>query len=85
MASPASVSHAGVTDRDTPKGWRIDSDFWPFPASTATHADYDASYEGEEDGWVDNGLIATGKTRAEVLAEIDRIARDTLAQPGAPS
>lgn len=58
------------TSEAIPEGWTISSDLWPFPEFTATHADYDASYEGEEDGWADNGLIATGKTRAEVLAEI---------------
>lgn len=29
---------------------------------TSSHENYDASWEGEEDGWVSNGLIAEGRT-----------------------
>ena len=56
-----------------PKGWRIDSDFWPFPEFTATHEDYEADWKGEEDRWVGNGLIAYGMTREELLAAIAEI------------
>lgn len=42
------------------RGWTISYDPPPIPFRgadyTATHPDYDASWEGEEDGWVDNGL-----------------------------
>lgn len=40
--------------------WTISYDPPPIPIRTMdwhfAHRDYDASYEGEEDGWVDNGL-----------------------------
>ena len=57
------------------RGWRIDVDPKPIPIRdfdwTATHPDYDASWEGEEDGWVDNGLKVHAATYEELLAEID--------------
>lgn len=28
--------------KQPPKGWRIDSDYWPFPEFTATHEDREA-------------------------------------------
>ena len=67
-------AHAAAQRKaSAPKGWRIDSDFWPLPAFTATHEDYEADWKGEEDGWVGNGLIATGNTREELLEEIAAI------------
>lgn len=38
---------------------------------TATHENYDASYEGEEDGWVSNGLMCEGRTLEELADECD--------------
>ena len=35
------------------------------------HEDYEASYEGPEDGWVASHPIHTGNTLDEVRAEID--------------
>lgn len=33
---------------------------------TSTHEDYDCSWEGEEDGWVSNNLMAEGRTLDEL-------------------
>lgn len=38
---------------------------------TATHENYDASWEGEEDGWVDNGLKVEARTLEELSEEIE--------------
>lgn len=38
---------------------------------TCTHINYDASYEGEEDGWVDNGLMCEGRTLEDLAAECE--------------
>ena len=38
---------------------------------TATHENYDASWEGEEDGWVDNGLMCEGRTLDDLADEIE--------------
>lgn len=50
-----------------PEGWTIEPTYVGYSAS---HRDFDASYEGEEDGWVGNGLSAWGRTREECLAAI---------------
>lgn len=39
----------------------------------ATHDNYDASYEGPEDGWVDNGLRISARTLITLRQEIDAI------------
>lgn len=58
-----------VTD-DTYRGWTIiPPDYCPF--WTATGPNYDASYEGPEDGWVDNGEKVEARTRDALLVEID--------------
>jgi hypothetical protein len=44
---------------------------WDYGYFTATGPDYEASYEGEEDGWVSNGQRVTARTRDGVIAEID--------------
>jgi hypothetical protein len=38
-----------------------------------THRNYDASWEGEEDGYVDNGLKAEGRTLEELCEDIDNV------------
>lgn len=51
------------------RGWTIEQNWlgmWE-----ATGPDFDASYEGEEDGWVGNGQFFTGRTRDEVIADVD--------------
>lgn len=62
---------------DTYRGWTITYDPKPIPIRdydwTATHPDYDASWEGEEDGWVDNGLKAAAGSREELCELIDEL------------
>ena len=55
--------------------WRIERSEW-LPEWEATHRDYDASYEGPEDGgWVDNGLRTSAKTIPDLLDEIEELER----------
>lgn len=57
------------------RGWNISASYPPIPCRdfdwSATHPDYDASYEGEEDGWVSCGGQVNAATYEELLAEID--------------
>lgn len=53
---------------DQHRGWTIT---WDYGHYTATGPDYDASWEGEEDGWVDNGHRVSSRTREGVIEEID--------------
>lgn len=57
------------------RGWTVDFDMKPIPYRgadwTATHPDYDASYEGPEDGWVGSHPVLTAATEKELWAEID--------------
>ena len=59
----------------TYKGWSIDFDMKPIPYRgadwTATHPDYDASYEGPEDGWVGSHPVLTAATEKDLMVEID--------------
>jgi hypothetical protein len=57
--------------QDIYRGWKISRGGWPEPAWSATSPNYDASYEGPEDGWVDNGEKADATTREALLIEID--------------
>ena len=50
------------------RGWEIT---WDYGFYTATGPDYDASYEGEEDGWIDNGHRVSARTRDGLIEEID--------------
>lgn len=52
--------------------WRIERSEW-LPEWEATHRDYDASYEGGEDGWVSNGLHTSAKTIPDLLDEIEEL------------
>ncbi len=65
-----------MTDMWTHQGWSISFDLKPIPCRdfdwTATHPDYDASYEGEEDGWVATGGIEHAATYEELIAAIDQ-------------
>lgn len=54
---------------DTYRGWLIEQNWlgkWE-----ATGPNFDASYEGPEDGWVSNGEAVFADTRAELIEEID--------------
>lgn len=53
------------------RGWHVARGRWPEPAWIAVSPNYDASYEGPEDGWVDNGERADAPTRELLIAEID--------------
>jgi hypothetical protein len=53
---------------DAYRGWEIT---WDYGFFTATGPDYDASWEGEEDGWVDNGQRVTARTLEGLYTEID--------------
>lgn len=56
---------------ETYRGWNVHQGRWPEPAWRAFSPDYDASYEGEEDGWVSNGECADAATYDELTMEID--------------
>lgn len=53
---------------DQHRGWEIT---WDYGEYTATGPNYDASYEGPEDGWVDNGHRVSARTREALIEEID--------------
>lgn len=53
---------------DTYRGWSIR---WDYGYYSAFSPNYDASWEGEENGWVDNGERVQGRTRAECEQEVD--------------
>lgn len=53
----------------TYRGWTIHPCEWS--GWRAYGPNYDASYEGPEDGWVDNGEKAEAPTREALIAEID--------------
>jgi hypothetical protein len=60
--------------KHTYRRWSIGTNFineWE-----ATHPDYDASYEGPEDGWVANpNMRATARTLPELYEGIDECER----------
>lgn len=59
------------------RGWSVDYDPKPIPIRdfdwTATHPDYDASWEGDQEGWVDNSLKAAAGSYGELCEEIDAL------------
>jgi hypothetical protein len=50
------------------RGWAIS---WGYGRYTAISPNYDASWEGDEDGWVSNGQCVEARTLEGVHAEID--------------
>ncbi len=50
------------------RGWAISFDYGFY---TATGPDYEASYEGPEDGWVDNGQHIEARNLEDLRAEVD--------------
>lgn len=64
--------------------WRIEPGYAEWEA---THIDYDASWEGEEDGWVSNGLHTTAPTIEGLFEEILEleIARELPITPTPPA
>ncbi len=61
-------SHDTDDKLDTYRGWHIS---WEYGYYTAYHDNYDASWEGDEDGWVDNGLKLSERTLDSLITEID--------------
>lgn len=57
------------TKPETYRGWEIS---WEYGYFYATSPDYDASWEGEEDGWVDNGQRVSARTIDDLHAEVDQ-------------
>ena len=68
---PAELSR----DQWTYRGWKIHFDMPPIPSRdfdwTATGPNYDASYEGPEDGWVATGGQVHAATYEDLLVEIE--------------
>lgn len=56
---------------ETYKGWAIDVDPVIGKVWFATSPNYDASWEGEEDGWVDNGEKVEANSYDALLEAID--------------
>lgn len=60
--------------------WTIEYDPPPIPSRSCdwnfAHEDYDASWEGEEDGYVSNGLGGYGASVADCKAQIRDIEED---------
>jgi hypothetical protein len=50
------------------RGWAIT---WNYGYYTAISPNYDASWEGDEDGWVDNGEKCSERTLEDLYASID--------------
>jgi hypothetical protein len=63
-----------TTDRIRFGKWTIYFDPPPIPVRTCdwhfVHDDYDASWEGEEDGYVSNGLSGSGASIDDCKAQI---------------
>ncbi|EJL33239.1 hypothetical protein PMI01_02201 [Caulobacter sp. AP07] len=66
-----------VTGSWTYRGWTISLE--PDGQWHAFSANYDASYEGPEDGWVDNGEKVSGSTIKDACDEIDAFIESTEA------
>jgi hypothetical protein len=64
------AARAILAKPDTYRGWDITPPRWPVPW-IAVAPDYDASWEGEEDGWVSSGGIVNAASREALLVEID--------------
>ena len=70
MTSDNDPYQSRVTKPVIPAGWSIDPAYVGYSAS---HEDFDASYEGPEDGWVGNGLYCHGMTVQDCLEQIAEI------------
>jgi len=68
-----------MSSPDTYRGWEVT---WEYGQYWATHPDYDASWEGEEDGWVDNGLRVSARTMPFLEAEVDAKEEELNAKGG---
>lgn len=57
-----------VADQKKYRGWSI---IWDYGYYTAIGPNYDASWEGEEDGWVGNGETVSARNLDDLYGEID--------------
>lgn len=73
-ASQVRATKAVAPDHLTYRDWRMDVDYgapaWPLVWS-ATHKNFDASYEGPEDGWVGSHPCFTAATQRDLIEQID--------------
>ena len=44
---------------------------WDYGYFNAVHPDFEASYEGPEDGWVGSHPTLSGRTRSDMEVEVD--------------
>lgn len=65
------VAAHGAPNKWEHRGWSIAAGRWPEPAYTAVSPNYDASYEGPEDGWVSNGEAVSADSYAGVIEAIN--------------
>jgi hypothetical protein len=65
---PAPTPAPDSPEPDTYRGWAVT---WDYGYYSATSPDYEASWEGEEDGWVDNGLRVSARTIDDLHTEVD--------------
>ena len=67
---------------NTYRGWSVRYDPKPIPYRDfdweATHPDYEASYEGPEDGWVGNGLAVQAVSFDELKDRVDEAIEELL-------
>jgi hypothetical protein len=77
--APSPRATASIALPDTYRGWTISRGRWPEPAWSASSPNYDVSYEGPEEGWIDNGEKANASTRDALLSEIDAWFEDRAA------
>lgn len=69
-AHEARMNYRDELEAQMPDGWVLRLGGYPEPEFSATHKDYDASYEGLEDGWVGDPRYAHAPTFEDLLAEI---------------
>lgn len=67
--APVVAAHPGNDpSRDTYRGWAIT---WDYGCFGARGPNYEASWEGPEDGWVASGGSVEARTRDDLVVEID--------------
>jgi hypothetical protein len=66
---PPTTPEVGQLYRDG----RVD---WEYGYYTWTGPNYDASYEGSEDGWIDNGHRVSARTIRDLQIEVDTFLSD---------
>lgn len=68
LAEHAAATAKVAPSADTYRGWSIS---WEYGRFRATGPNYDASYEGPEDGWVATGGDVDARTYEALIEEID--------------